>query len=86
MVEYIGFIGVGMMGTPMTKRLINAGYKVVAFDTDPEAMERAKENGAQTVASPREVAERCNPVITMLPNSDIVEKVVLGSWGQNKGL
>jgi len=53
MVEYIGFIGVGMMGTPMTKRLINAGYKVVAFDTNPEAMERAKENGTQTVASPR---------------------------------
>ena len=85
MVEYIGFIGVGMMGTPMTKRLINAGYKVVAFDTNPEAMERAKENGTQTVASPREVAERCNPVITMLPNSDIVEKVVLGSGGIIEG-
>lgn len=85
MFEYIGFIGVGMMGTPMTKRLIDAGYKVVAFDTDPEAMERAKEHGAQTVASPREVAERCNPVITMLPNSDIVEKVVLGPEGIIEG-
>lgn len=85
MFEYIGFIGVGMMGTPMTKRLIHAGYKVVAFDIDPEALKRVKGNGADVAASPREIAQRCNPIITMLPNSDIVEEVVLGSGGIIEG-
>jgi 3-hydroxyisobutyrate dehydrogenase len=83
--ERIGFIGVGMMGTPMARRLVEAGYKLVAYDIDPAAMKRAEEMGAETAASPREVAERCNPVITILPKSSDVEEVVLGPGGILEG-
>ena len=85
MFERIGFIGVGMMGTPMARRLVEAGYKLVAYDIDPAAMRRAEEMGAETAASPREVAERCNPVITILPKSSDVEEVVLGPGGILEG-
>ncbi|MHA2393759.1 MAG: NAD(P)-dependent oxidoreductase [Promethearchaeota archaeon] len=86
MFETIGFIGIGAMGTPMTKRLIKAGYNVIAHDNNPNAMKRAEELGASTAASPREIAERCNLIITMLPKSDDVEKVVLGPSGIIEGV
>jgi 3-hydroxyisobutyrate dehydrogenase-like beta-hydroxyacid dehydrogenase len=76
--ESVGFIGVGMMGTPMLRNLVGAGYRVVAYDIDSEAMRRAVEGGAEAASSVGEVAERCNPVITILPKSDDVEEVVLG--------
>jgi len=79
--ESVGFIGVGMMGTPMLRNLVGAGYRVVAYDIDPEAMRRAVEGGAEAASSIGEVAERCNPVITILPKSDDVEEVVLGPGG-----
>jgi 3-hydroxyisobutyrate dehydrogenase len=83
--ERIGFIGVGMMGTPMARRLVEAGYKLVAYDIDPAAMRRAEEMGAEIAASPREVAEMCNPVITILPKSSDVVEVVLGPGGILEG-
>jgi len=83
--ERIGFIGVGMMGTPMARRLVEAGYRVVAYDIDPTAVKRAEEMGAETAASPREIAEGCNPVITILPKSSDVEEVVLGPGGILEG-
>jgi len=85
MFDLVGFIGVGTMGTPMAEKIIAAGYKVVAFDSVPEALERARDFGAEIAASPCELAERCNPIITMLPNSNIVEKVVLGPRGIIEG-
>ncbi len=85
MFESVGFIGLGMMGLPMSKKLIEAGYKVVGYDVDPGALEQAKANGAETASSPREVGERCDPVITIVPNSDIVEEVVLGPEGVIQG-
>jgi 3-hydroxyisobutyrate dehydrogenase-like beta-hydroxyacid dehydrogenase len=85
MFEHIGFIGLGMMGIRMSKRLIDAGHKVVGYDIDPDALERAKANGAETARTPGEVGERCNPVITIVPNSEIVEKVVLGPDGVVQG-
>ncbi|MFO7970968.1 MAG: NAD(P)-dependent oxidoreductase [Desulfobacterales bacterium] len=85
MFESIGFIGLGMMGLPMSKHLLDAGYNVVAYDVDPEACSKAKANGANIASSPREVAERGNPVITILPNSEIVEDVVFGDEGVMAG-
>jgi 3-hydroxyisobutyrate dehydrogenase len=79
--ESVGFIGVGMMGTPMLRNLVSAGYRVVAYDIDLEAMRRAVEGGAEAASSVGEVAERCNPVITILPKSEDVEEVVLGPGG-----
>lgn len=85
MFESIGFIGLGMMGIPMSKHLLDAGYNVVGYDVDPEACKKAKANGAEIASSPREVAQRGNPVITILPNSEIVEDVVLGDDGVMAG-
>jgi 3-hydroxyisobutyrate dehydrogenase-like beta-hydroxyacid dehydrogenase len=48
MFERIGFIGLGVMGIRMSKRLIDAGHKVVGYDIDPDALEKAKLNGAET--------------------------------------
>ena len=81
MFDTIGFIGLGMMGAPMSKRLLDAGYKIVGFDVSHDALERARTEGITIASSPRGVAEQCGLVITMLANSEIVEKVVLGADG-----
>jgi 2-hydroxy-3-oxopropionate reductase len=83
MFEFVGFIGVGMMGPPMLKNLVGTGYRVIAYDIDPEAMRRAEGVGAEAASSLKEVAERCDPVITILPTSDDVGRSSLGpmaSW------
>jgi 3-hydroxyisobutyrate dehydrogenase len=85
MFDSVGLIGVGQMGTPMVRRLLEAGYHVLAHDIDPEAFKRAHDLGAETAPSPRVIGERCNPIITILPNSDIVREVVLGSEGVLEG-
>ena len=85
MTERIGFIGIGTMGTPMSKRLLAAGYQLVVYDTKPEAMAPLLAMGAESASSPAELAERCGKAITMLPNSTIVEQVVLGPSGLAAG-
>lgn len=77
----IGFIGLGIMGKPMAKNLIKAGYELVAFDIIKAAMEELEKAGAKTAASPAEVAGQCPVVITMLPNSPHVKQVVMGPDG-----
>jgi 3-hydroxyisobutyrate dehydrogenase-like beta-hydroxyacid dehydrogenase len=86
MAETIGFVGTGIMGTPMSKRLLAAGYQLVLYDAKPEAMKPLLALGAQAAASAADLGERCHKVITMLPNSGIVEAVVLGSAGLSDGL
>jgi 3-hydroxyisobutyrate dehydrogenase-like beta-hydroxyacid dehydrogenase len=81
MFDCIGFLGVGMMGNPMSKRLVEAGYEVIAYDIDQTALNRVKGFGANVAESPKEVSEKGNPVITMLPDSNAVESAVLGSDG-----
>jgi 2-hydroxy-3-oxopropionate reductase len=81
MAEKIGFIGVGIMGGPMVKNLIKAGYAVTVFDVVPAAVEAVKKEGAGVAASAREVALGNPVVITMLPDSPDVEAAVLGPDG-----
>lgn len=81
MVEKLGFIGTGIMGTPMAKRLLAAGYQLVVYDVKPEAMAPLLALGAEAATSPADLAERCSKAITMLPNSTILEEVVLGPLG-----
>jgi 3-hydroxyisobutyrate dehydrogenase len=71
----------GMMGLPMAGRLLQAGYRVVAWDIDTQALSHAQEKGAKTVDSCRQVAEVSSMVVTMLPSSREVEDVVLGKDG-----
>jgi 2-hydroxy-3-oxopropionate reductase len=87
MAEKVGFIGLGIMGWPMAKNLMEAGYELVLQNRTPEkAEELAKEGNATTAENPREVAEACDIVITMLPDSPDVEAVVSGEDGVLGGI
>jgi len=80
-----GFIGLGIMGKPMAKNLLKAGYRLVVFDTNAAPMKELVAAGAETAASPKEVAEKCDVIVTMLPNSPHVKAVVLGPKGVIEG-
>ena len=87
MAEKIGFIGLGIMGRPMAKNLMEAGYELVLHNRSPEkAEELAEEGNAIAAGSPMEVAEACDIVITMLPDSPDVEAVVAGEGGVLEGI
>ena len=87
MAEKVGFIGLGIMGRPMAKNLMDAGYELFVHNRSPEKAEELAEEGNATAAgSPREVAEACDIVITMLPDSPDVEAVVAGEGGILEGL
>jgi len=82
----IGFIGLGIMGTPMTRNLLGAGYALIVHDLNGAAVEAAVAAGAAAATSPREIAQRSQVVITMLPDSPDVERVALGPDGLGEGL
>ena len=84
--QKIGFIGIGIMGKPMAKNLINADYPVVAYDICKEALEEIISCGAKSAPSCKEVTSQCDIIITMLPNSPDVKKVVLGKEGVIEGV
>ena len=83
--ETIGFIGVGRMGQPMASRLMAAGYPVVAYDVQGQALSAIANKGATTVASPAEVASRADIVMASLPVPAVVEEVALGKDGISSG-
>ncbi len=80
-----GFVGVGRMGTPMTTRLLNAGHKVVIYDTNSEALGELGKLGAQTAKSAAQVASEADVVFLSLPNPEIVNAVVTGKGGVLEG-
>ncbi|GEA16391.1 MAG: 2-hydroxy-3-oxopropionate reductase [Moorella sp. (in: firmicutes)] len=81
----IGFIGLGIMGKPMSKNLLKAGYELVVYDIIKEAVDDVVAAGAEPAGSCREVGERCDKFITMLPNSPHVREAVLGPNGLLEG-
>jgi 2-hydroxy-3-oxopropionate reductase len=81
----IGFIGLGIMGKPMVKNLLKAGHEVVVFDVVQNNIDNVVEAGARAAASSKAVAEECNLIITMLPNSPHVKTVVCGENGVLEG-
>ena len=74
----IGFIGLGIMGKPMSKNLIKAGYSLVVRDHNQENEAELVSAGATTAGSAKEVAEQSDIIITMLPNSPQVKEALLG--------
>ncbi|HBY57300.1 MAG TPA: 2-hydroxy-3-oxopropionate reductase [Candidatus Atribacteria bacterium] len=84
--QKIGFIGIGIMGKPMAKNLIDTGYTVVAYDICKEALEEIVSYGAKRASSGKEVASQCDIIITMLPNSPEVKNAVLGKEGVIEGV
>jgi 2-hydroxy-3-oxopropionate reductase len=81
----IGFIGLGIMGKPMAKNLLKAGYSLVVHDINPAPVKELVAAGAETVSSAKEVAQKTEVVITMLPNSPHVKAAVIGPNGVLEG-
>ena len=81
----IGFIGLGIMGKPMAKNLLKAGHSLTVFDIAAKNMDELVAAGASAAVSCREVAEKSELVITMLPNSPHVRAAVLGENGVLEG-
>jgi len=82
----IGFIGLGIMGRPMAKNLLNAGYELVVHDINREPVRELVGLGAKEAFSAREVAAQSDVIITMLPDSPDVELVALGPDGIMEGI
>lgn len=84
--QRIGFIGLGIMGQHMATHLLNAGYPLVVYDLVPAATESLVGKGASPVSSCREVAQRSDVIISMVPDSPDVEKAALGMDGIIEGV
>jgi 2-hydroxy-3-oxopropionate reductase len=82
----IGFIGLGIMGQPMARHLLAAGYPLIALDRVPALHAEVVAAGAQPGVAPDEVARASEVVITMLPDSPDVEEVMFGPSGVMQGL
>lgn len=82
----IGFIGLGTMGRPMAKHVLNGGYRLTVYDLNSAAVADLIDAGATGADSPRGVAAASDIVITMLPDGPDVERVVLGSDGVIAGV
>jgi 3-hydroxyisobutyrate dehydrogenase len=80
----IGFVGVGMMGTPMVRCLLRAGYELFVADTEPARVAAFTDAGEAHLLEPRHAA-RLDALITMLPNSQIVERALLGGDPSGSG-
>ena len=85
MPKTIGFIGLGIMGKPMAKHLINAGYPLVVYNRTARKAQELVAMGARQANSPKEVAENSEIIITMVADSPEVEQVILGPAGVIEG-
>ena len=81
----IGFIGLGNMGFPMCRRLIEAGHNLIVFDVRRDVVDRMVKLGAQAAKSPADVAGRAETVLASLPSLDVGRKVALGEDGIIRG-
>jgi 2-hydroxy-3-oxopropionate reductase len=84
--ERVGFIGLGIMGKPMARHLMEAGYDLVVHNRSRGPVDELAKDGASGAASPREVAENSDVVVTMLPDSPDVRHVVAGEGGVLEGI
>jgi 2-hydroxy-3-oxopropionate reductase len=83
--ERIGFIGLGVMGGPMSQRLVRAGHALVVHDIDAKATQRLTAIGATAARSAKEVADRASVVFVSLPTPQVVREVALGAQGVIRG-
>ena len=82
----VGFIGLGTMGAPMARNVLKKGHALTVFDVAPAAVSALVAAGARAAATPAQVAEASDVVITMLPDAPDVERVALGRDGLVQGL
>ena len=81
----VGFVGLGIMGRPMARNLIKAGYSLTVYDVVATSMEELATDGAAVASSAREVGEKTPVVITMVPDSADSEAAILGPGGVLEG-
>jgi 2-hydroxy-3-oxopropionate reductase len=84
-VERVGFVGLGIMGAAMARNLLGAGHGLVVHNRTRAKAELFAEHGAEVADSPREVAEKSDVVVTMLPGPPEVDEVVAGEGGLLEG-
>lgn len=77
----VGFIGLGIMGKPMAKNILKAGFPIVVFSRTKGPVEELVKEGASSADSPKEIGQRSDVIITMLPDSKDVKDVLLGENG-----
>src|SRR3712207_5697447 len=82
----VGFVGIGNMGEPVCRHLLEEGYELLIYDADPEALARLEDTPAEPAASPEALAIEADVVLLSLPNSDVVEEVVFGEGRLEDGL
>lgn len=85
MTDRVGFIGLGIMGRPMARNLMAAGYSLTVWNRSRPGIEELAGEGASPASSPQEVASRSDVVITMVTDSPDVEQVALGPQGIIEG-
>ena len=76
--QNIAFIGLGTMGSPMAKRLINSGFKLSIFDISKNVLSKFEKDNVTISTSPKKAAIDADYLITMLPKSDDVKEAILG--------
>ncbi|MFS0783750.1 2-hydroxy-3-oxopropionate reductase [Bacillus sp. 1P06AnD] len=86
MTTKIGFIGLGIMGKPMSLNLLKAGYEITVFDLNTDAVNDVADAGAMKAVSPKDVAANSEIIVTMLPASKHVKEVVAGANGILEGI
>ncbi len=86
MKERIGFIGLGAMGAPMSQNLLEKGYQLTVYDIVNRRVTAAVKQGAEAAGSAKEVAEKSDVIITMLPSSPHVREAILGKDGVIEGI
>src|SRR5512136_442046 len=85
MAQVVGFIGLGIMGRPMAKNLLKAGYPLIVHSRSQGPVQELVGAGAKAASTARDVAAQAEVLITMLPNSPDVELVALGKDGIIEG-
>jgi 3-hydroxyisobutyrate dehydrogenase len=85
MTDRIGFAGLGIMGRPMARNLLKAGFPITVFNRTRSKAEELAAEGAKLAESPAELARESDIVITIVTNSPDVEQVVLGGNGLIEG-
>ena len=84
--ERVGFVGTGIMGAPMARNALKAGFAVTVTNRTLARAETLAKDGATVVKTPREVAQRSDIVVTMVPNTPHVEAAVFGPDGVAAGV
>ncbi|WOD14099.1 NAD(P)-dependent oxidoreductase [Paraburkholderia kirstenboschensis] len=77
----VGFVGLGMMGGPMAKNILNAGHTLVVYDVDPNKVDRCVALGARPADAPDDVGRQASIVVTMVDTTAQAEEVITGARG-----